>query len=164
MQLHTVQRSQTVNDAAAGAFAFFERPENLQALLPPTLNFEILTPKPLEMRAGALFDYSFRLHNIPVRWTTLIVTYEPPHRFVEVQLRGPFSFWHHTHSFRESNNATEVVDEIRYGMRCRMLGKIAHALFVRRDLEWIFDYRAKAIEMMFTECARRGNHGVRASV
>jgi len=164
LRLYSLQRRQTVKDAPEHVFNFFGRPENLRAVLPASVRFEILTPSPIEIRQGAIVDYCLRIHGFSVRWTSLIAAYEPSERFVDVQLRGPFSFWHHTHTFRDvPGGGTEIGDDVLYGMRFGPLGRIVHALLVRRDLEWFFDYRAKAIEQMFTECSRRGSAMPRAA-
>jgi ligand-binding SRPBCC domain-containing protein len=98
------------------------------------------------MRPGTLLDYKLRLHGVPVRWQTRIETWEPPARFVDIQLKGPYSLWEHTHLFEKGgDDATVIHDRVRYAIPLGPLGAIAHRLFVRRDLERIFDYRRSAI-------------------
>ena len=82
---------------------------------------------------------------ISLRWTTLITTYEPPGCFIDEQIRGPYSFWHHRHYFSETDGGTEIVDEVHYALPGGFLAPLAHALFVRRQLERIFDHRAQVI-------------------
>jgi ligand-binding SRPBCC domain-containing protein len=79
-------------------FLFFAEARNLEAITPPWLKFEVLTPPPIRMRAGALIDYRIRVHGIPLRWRTEIAEWQPPHRFVDVQLRCPYTLWCHTRS------------------------------------------------------------------
>ncbi|MBX3390279.1 MAG: SRPBCC family protein [Phycisphaeraceae bacterium] len=95
-------------------FPFFAAPENLEAITPPWLNFRILTPRPIQMKQGARIDYSIRLRGIPLRWRTEITLFEPPHRFVDLQVRGPYSFWEHTHTFAATSTGTRIMDRVCY--------------------------------------------------
>jgi ligand-binding SRPBCC domain-containing protein len=130
-------------------FDFFSRAENLQRLTPPGLGFRIHSRRPIEMGRGALIDYTIRLSGVPLRWRTLIETWEPGQRFVDVQLRGPYRLWRHEHRFREVAGGTEIIDSVDYELPFGALGTAAHAVWVRRQLERIFDYRARAIEELF---------------
>jgi ligand-binding SRPBCC domain-containing protein len=132
-------------------FRFFADAGNLQRLTPPWLDFSILTPQPIPMRAGTLIDYRIRVHGIPIRWQTEIAEWQPPHRFVDQQLRGPYRRWHHTHTFTPVAGGTLVEDTVRY----RPLGgALVHALFVGRDLEGIFTFRQEEILNAFGVTAR----------
>ena len=119
-------------------FQFFSEARNLETLTPPWLNFEVLTPAPIVLRPGTLIDYRIRIHRIPIRWRTEILEWNPPHRFVDVQLRGPYHLWHHTHTFEERDGGTLCRDEVRYRPRG---GALINWLFVRRDVEQIFAFR-----------------------
>ena len=101
----------------AQVFPFFADARNLEAITPAWLNFEVLTPAPIEMRPGALIDYRVRVHGLPIRWRTEITEWNPPHRFVDLQLRGPYSLWHHTHTFAERDGGTLCSDDVRYRTR-----------------------------------------------
>ena len=99
--------------------------------------------------AGALLEYKLRLHGLPINWTTRIESWEPPHGFVDTQLKGPYSLWHHTHEFEpDGDGATVIHDRVRYAIPLGPLGELANLLFVRRDLRRIFDYRAEAVERL----------------
>lgn len=124
-------------------FAFFADAGNLEAITPPWLRFRIVTPRPIAMRAGALIDYGLRLHGIPMRWRTEITAWEPPHRFVDEQLRGPYRLWRHEHTFREEDGGTRVRDEVRY----RVLGgPLVEPWLVRPDLRRIFTFRTEKMQ------------------
>lgn len=114
MRTHTLFQQQLVRTPIAQVFEFFSRPENLERLTPPDLGFRILTPSPIAMKEGAVIDYTIRIAGLPLRWTTLITLYEPPHRFVDLQLKGPYSYWHHTHTFAETPDGTLLTDDVRY--------------------------------------------------
>jgi hypothetical protein len=101
------------------------------------------------MQPGALLDYRLRLHGVPVRWTTRIETWEPAMGFLDTQVKGPYSLWEHTHRFeKDGDDATVIHDRVRYALPLGPLGALAHRLFVRRDLERIFDYRGEAFERL----------------
>jgi ligand-binding SRPBCC domain-containing protein len=144
--VHLLERRQRVAVPAERAFAFFSDARNLEAITPPWLRFRVLTPGAIEMREGALIDYRLRLHGIPLAWRTRIVVWEPPHRFVDVQLRGPYALWEHTHTFaRDGYDAVVIADRVRYALPFGPLGELARHLFVRRDLDRIFDHRVRAV-------------------
>lgn len=143
---HTLVRRQRLELPIEQAFEFYAQARNLEAITPPWLGFRVTTPGPIAMREGALIEYRLALHGIPVRWRTRIETWEPPVRFVDAQLRGPYALWMHTHTFEaDGPDAVVIGDNVRYALPFGPLGAIAHAAFVRRDLERIFDYRAQAV-------------------
>ena len=80
-------------------FPFFADAGNLEAITPPWLSFEVVTPRPIEMRVGALIEYRLKLHRLPISWLTRIEEWVPGERFVDAQLQGPYKLWHHTHEF-----------------------------------------------------------------
>lgn len=129
----------------AEAFDFYGDALNLEPLTPPWLHFEVTTPMPIEMGAGTLLDYRLRLHGVPIRWRTRIDLWEPPHRFVDSQVRGPYALWEHTHTFEPEREDTVIRDRVRYAIPYGPLGGLADAIFVRRDLARIFDYRQQAV-------------------
>lgn len=146
MAIHLLERSQRVELPVDRAFSFYGDSRNLEPLTPPWLHFEVTTPKPIVLQAGVLLDYRLKLHGVPVRWQTRIETWEPPLRFVDTQAKGPYSLWEHTHLFEpDGNGATVIHDRVRYEIPFGPLGALAHRLFVRRDLERIFDYRRDAV-------------------
>ena len=127
-------------------FPFFADAGNLETITPPWLRFEILTPRPIAMRAGALIEYCLRLHGIPVRWQSEITAWEPPHRFVDEQRRGPYRTWIHEHTFTESKGGCEVRDFVRYAA---LGGWLADRLFIGHNVRRIFEYRARRLQEIF---------------
>lgn len=127
-------------------FAFFADAHRLQDLTPPFLNFQVLTPKPVLMFSGAIIDYQLRLHGIPLRWQSEITEWEPPRQFVDQQLRGPYRFWRHLHSFEADNGQTLARDIVEYAVPG---GKLIHWLMVKSDLMRIFNYRQQQLESFF---------------
>jgi hypothetical protein len=148
--VHVLERRQRIDAPADQAFAFFADARNLEAITPRWLHFRVLTPGTVKMRPGALIDYRLRLHGLPLRWRTRIEVWEPPRRFVDRQLRGPYALWEHTHSFEPAGAETVVLgDHVRYALPLGRIGDLARTLFVERDLERIFDHRTAAIAQRF---------------
>jgi ligand-binding SRPBCC domain-containing protein len=127
-------------------FPFFADAGNLEILTPPWLRFEIVTPSPIVMHSGALIDYRLRLHSIPMHWQSEITSWEPPHRFVDEQRRGPYRTWVHEHTFTESIGGCEVRDDVRYAAPG---GWLVDRLFVRHDVRQIFKYRTRKLQELF---------------
>jgi ligand-binding SRPBCC domain-containing protein len=131
---------------AARVFDFFAQAANLETITPPWLNFHILTPQPIVMREGTRIDYRLRVHGLPLRWCSEITSWDPPRRFVDEQVRGPYRLWIHEHTFVEKRGGTEVRDRVRYAVPG---GTLVDRLFVRRDVRRIFEHRARRLRQLF---------------
>lgn len=145
---HTLYREQLLPGTPDEVFPFFADAGNLEAITPPYLEFEIVTPRPIEMGEGTLIEYGLRLHGLPISWLTRIEVWEPGVRFVDQQLRGPYALWHHTHEFASDPTdpgRTVMRDTVRYALPFGPLGELAHSLFVRRDLNRIFGFRSDEV-------------------
>lgn len=127
-------------------FAFFADAANLDAITPPWVKFRTITPGPIEMRAGTLIDHQLRIHGLPIRWRTKITAWEPPARFVDEQIRGPYRLWIHEHLFEERDGGTLVRDRVRYAAPFDF---ISHRFLVRPDVERIFAYRTECLKQRF---------------
>lgn len=127
-------------------FDFFSDACNLEALTPPWLNFHVLTPRPIEMRVGTLIDYRLRLRGLPLRWQSKITAWHPSERFIDEQVRGPYRFWRHEHTFADADGGTLVRDQVDYAVPG---GRLVHWLIVRRDVQTIFAYRQQVLPQCF---------------
>ena len=127
-------------------FPFFADAANLDAITPPWLHFHIVTPPPIALSEGALIDYRLRVRGIPLRWRTRINVWQPPHHFVDEQIRGPYRQWIHEHTFEPRDGGTLACDVVRYGVPFDF---IAHRWFVRPDVEKIFTFRQEALRARF---------------
>jgi ligand-binding SRPBCC domain-containing protein len=145
---YQLDRSQTVPRPLDEVFAFYSDPGNLSTLTPAWLGFTMLTPD-VEMRAGLHIDYRVRPLGFPQRWTSVIRVWDPPHRFVDEQHTGPFRSWHHVHAFRAVDSGTEISDTVTYSLPFGVVGRVAHAVLVRRQLRSIFDFRERTIRHLF---------------
>jgi len=145
MTIHEIRREHWIARPREEVFAFFSEAVNLQKLTPPWMRFEILTPPPIRMAAGTKIAYRIGWRFVRLRWLSEIVEWDPPQQFVDVQLRGPYALWHHTHSFIEERGGTRITDIVRYRLPWGIIGSAVHRFTVARDLDTIFDYRATQI-------------------
>jgi ligand-binding SRPBCC domain-containing protein len=143
---HRLLTRQWFPDPPESLFPFFADAANLSAITPPQLGFRILTPTPIEMRAGTLIDYRVSLFGIPMPWTSEITVWEPGRRFVDLQRRGPYRHWHHEHRFEPHGTGTLMTDTVDYRL---LFGPVLHPLFVRRNLRSIFEYRQRVLGERF---------------
>lgn len=165
MNQHTIETSIILPGTLASVFPFFAAAENLEAITPPWLNFKILTPSPIHLKVGALIDYQIKIRGVPVRWRTRIAVWEPPHRFVDEQIKGPYRRWWHEHTFEErpcapGSNHAEVLakDRVEYAVPGGPLEPIVHALFVKNDVRRIFAFRQEALRKLFAGNANPTNN------
>ena len=128
---------------------YFSDASNLQELTPPWLDFRILSISTPEVESGTLIKYKLRLHGVPIKWTTEIVDWQPPFGFVDQQLRGPFSVWHHTHKFSELGQGTLMIDLVRFKSPVGKLGALVGGWMVERDVSRIFAFRRETIAHRF---------------
>jgi ligand-binding SRPBCC domain-containing protein len=162
MRIDVLHRTQRLDGTPEQVFPFFADAANLDAITPPLLRFSTLTPGPIAMRTGTVIQYALRLHGVPLRWTSVIQAWEPPHRFIDVQLRGPFGLWHHEHRFAPSGDGgTLMTDHVHHGVGWGPAGALARRLFVLGDVERIFDHRARVIPgLLAADVAQRGGGDV----
>ena len=134
----------------AELYPFFASARNLQRITPPWLSFEVLTPEPIVMREGALIDYRLKLHGIPIRWRSRIAKWQPPYKFVDEQVKGPYRQWYHEHLLRAGDGGTWMIDKVTYRVPGgAVFGRLAHWAIVGRDVRRIFAYRQQVLDRLF---------------
>lgn len=129
----------------ADVFSFFEDARNLGRITPPWLNFRILNPESIRMKPGAEINYVIGWMGLPIKWKTVIQAYDPPRFFVDEQASGPYRLWHHEHTFEQTGAGVVIRDRVDYRLPFGILGRLAHALLVKRQLLEIFRYRQATI-------------------
>ena len=149
MKIYSLKYRQIIKKDINTVFSFFSNPENLERITPKKLDFKILTPIPIKMKEGQLIEYTIRVLGKKIRWTTLITEYTPNKMFIDQQLSGPYSMWHHKHEFNIIDGSVEVVDTINYIVPFGFIGKVVNFLFIKNDLNKIFTYRCKIIDEFF---------------
>jgi len=146
-----LHREQWVPASLPEVFSFFSEARNLDRITPPWIHFKLLGQTDPKLRAGTLIHYKLAWHGIPLNWTTLIEEWRPPTLFVDVQLKGPYQLWRHTHAFETRDGGTLIKDTVHYAVPMGALGDVYAGWLVRHDVNRIFDYRAKQIPSMFKE-------------
>lgn len=146
MKVHTLETDQWLPRPLFEVFPFFSNAFNLERITPPLLRFRVTTSPPIEMRKGTVIEYRLRVHGVPVRWTSEITEWDPPHGFVDEQRRGPYRLWHHEHRFEERDGGTLCSDIVRYAAPG---GPLVHKLLVERDVRKIFAFRSEVLSDIF---------------
>jgi len=149
MKVRTLHREQKIQAALPEVFAFFSEARNLDRITPPWLHFKVVDQTDPEIKAGTLIHYKLAWHGLPMRWTTLIEEWQAPTRFVDVQLKGPYRLWHHTHTFEPCDGGTLITNTVQYAVPFGALGDLFAGWKVRRDVERIFDHRTARIAELF---------------
>jgi len=146
---YILRREQWIARPIDEVFAFFADAHNLEEITPPWLGFRILSMSTASIEEGTVIRYRLRLRGIPAHWRTDICQWDPPHCFVDEQTKGPYKRWRHTHRFEADGSRTKMIDEVQYSLPLGVLGRIVHAVKVRKDVNRIFDYRRLRIDARF---------------
>jgi ligand-binding SRPBCC domain-containing protein len=151
MKVYTLTRTQFLPISLSEAWAFFSTPRNLAKITPSEMGFHILYVSSGEKTyAGQIIRYKVQVFpGIKMHWVTEITHVNEPVYFVDEQRFGPYALWHHQHHFKEVQGGVEMTDEVNYAIPLGLLGRIANAFFVSREVNRIFDYRFKVLEEYF---------------
>ena len=150
LKIYELRRQITIPAPVEEVFSFFCTAENLNLITPPWLYFKILTPLPIKMEKNALIDYSIKLLGWRMTWNTEITVWQPPHRFVDRQIKGHYRVWEHTHLFEQKGEGTQMTDIVRYAVPGFVLSPLVHYFFVHPRLEKIFTFREQRMIELFT--------------
>ena len=146
MRIFTLKTSLWLPQQVEDVFSFFADAANLESLTPRWLRFKIQTPLPIEMAAGTRIDYRLRYRGFPLRWRTEFQAWEPPHRFVDSQVKGPYRKWVHEHLFVTQDGGTLATDNVEYALPG---GALTNSLLIGHDLDRIFAYRRQRMVEIF---------------
>ena len=155
---YRLHRRQIVDATLSEVFAFFSDPFNLAVITPPWLGFRIAESTDRTVRLGTTIRYRLRLHGVPLGWESRIAEYVEGEVFADEMLSGPYRRWYHRHTFRSVPGGVEIEDVVEYELPFGPLGRLAHALFVRRQLRAIFAYRAWRITQLFPSQPAQPEH------
>lgn len=149
-KIHRLDSRQTLPISLDECWDFFSDPRNLPAITPPWLNFDVTEIEFERILPGAIFQYTVRpMLGIPMNWTTEITHVVPGERFVDEQRFGPYRFWHHQHQFVRVERGVEVIDIVHYALPFGPLGRLIHAVSVKKKLDDIFTYRRSFLTRRF---------------
>ena len=161
MKTYNLKFEQFIDLPIEDVFNFFSKPENLSLITPPRLKFDILTPTPLQMKEGQLIDYSLKImYIIKLHWRTLITQYSKPYKFIDQQIKGPYSLWHHTHIFEEKDGGTLIKDDLMYAVPIGFFGQLINSIYIQYDVKSIFKYRHKILDQIFNEIKNQSKDNV----
>lgn len=152
MNFYSIKSTQHLPITLEEAWEFFSSPNNLAKITPPDMGFIITSDKKdgEKMYAGQIITYIIKpMLGIPVKWMTEITHVKEGEYFIDEQRFGPYKLWHHRHSFKKTVNGVEMNDEVNYVLPMGILGTIAHKLFIRKRIEYIFEYRTQVLNKLF---------------
>lgn len=149
MKDYVLQKTTIINKPLKEVFEFFSKAENLNKITPNEVHFKIITPLPIPMEKGTLIDYKIKLNGVPFVWKTRISEWNPPFKFADQQLVGPYSKWYHEHFFEEKDGKTIMTDKITYLSKGWIIAPLLHWLFVDKKVKQIFEYRETQLQQIF---------------
>ena len=150
MKIHRLVSEVWLPAPVSAVFDFFSNAANLNQITPPWLQFRILTVNAGSMNRGTFIDYRLKIRGVPVSWQSEIEIWDPPHRFVDTQRKGPYRKWVHAHDFEERENGTFVRDRVEYALHGWIFESLVDRFLVRPDLERIFQYRRNKLQEIFS--------------
>lgn len=151
MGFYQFKREQLVNSSINEVWDFISSPDNLKKITPDSMGFDILTPDlPSKIYEGMIISYIVRpMLGIKTNWVTEITHVVDKSYFVDEQRVGPYTIWHHQHIITPVENGVLMKDIVSYKPPFGILGSIANAIFIKKKLNSIFDYRTKVLEELF---------------
>jgi ligand-binding SRPBCC domain-containing protein len=149
MQAHTLTFETKLYRSLDDIFDFFSNAENLNTVTPTDVEFSMLTPTPIKMQVGTLINYRIKLMGIPFFWRTHINVWEPPYRFVDEQVKGPYMLWHHEHTFEQKDGYVLMTDKLHYLSPGWFLEPLINRFFVTPQIKKIWGYRDQQFKKLF---------------
>ncbi len=148
---HEIKIEQWVPQPLSKTFSFFKEAKNLEKITPEFLKFRVLNQSTPEIQEGTKLNYRISLHGFPMKWQSEIKNWEPDHKFSDIQLKGPYSYWYHTHEFEEKKGGTIIKDHVLYKVPFGILCDLIVGKWIRKDLQLIFNHRAKVIKNIMVQ-------------
>ncbi len=148
--IYSLEVEQFLKLSLAEAWEFFSSPGNLSKITPEQMGFRITSGSPGKMFPGQIITYKVSpFPGIRTNWVTEITHVSEGHYFVDEQRFGPYRMWHHEHHFEEQNGGVLMTDRVSYKLPFGFLGRLAHFLFVKRQLKQIFEFRERYLHNIF---------------
>ncbi len=151
MKIYYREWEQLVSGSMPDVWHFFSRPENLQKITPPDMDFKIRTDLPgVKMYPGMLIQYKVApFPGFKTDWVTEITAVVDQQYFIDEQRFGPFRFWHHQHHFEVVEHGILMRDVLHYALPFGWLGQLVNQVLVGPRIERIFSFRESVISNFF---------------
>ena len=152
MKIYTLHKTQKLPITLDEAWNFLSNPKNLKIITPDYMSFDIVSKIDRPLYTGQIIQYIVTpLLGIKTKWVSEITHIEDKKYFVDEQMYGPYSLWHHKHFIKEIDGGVEMEDIIDYKVPLGFLGQLVHPILVKPKLEEIFNYRQKKLLELFGE-------------
>ncbi|MBK7705722.1 MAG: SRPBCC family protein [Acidobacteria bacterium] len=125
-------------------FAFHERPDAFELLVPPWENARIIEKADISKIGSRAIIETKLFGVVPVRWVAEHTAYDPPRMFEDVQISGPFASWRHKHIVLPHADGAVLRDEIEFEPPMWIFGRLAAPYAIIPKLEKMFAYRHEA--------------------
>ena len=148
--IHTLHREQVIPTSVEVLWGYFSAPQNLNDMTPPDMNFQIVMGGDVKMYEGQIIEYRVEfIRGIRSLWLTEIAHVREKEYFVDEQRVGPYRFWYHEHKFEPVAGGVKMTDHVTYAAPFGFLGDLVNAVWIRRRLDAIFDFRHRRIIELF---------------
>lgn len=152
MKIYTLHKKQNLPISLEEAWNFLSNPKNLKIITPDYMSFDMISKTDRPLYTGQILQYIVTpLLGIKTKWVSEITHIEDKKYFVDEQLYGPYSLWHHKHFIKEIDGGVEMEDIIDYKIPLGFLGQLVHPFLVKPKLEEIFNYRQQKLIEIFGE-------------
>ena len=151
MPAFQLQRKQRLHATIGEVWDFISSPSNLKEITPPHMGFDIIGDRiDRKMYAGQIITYTVRpVLGVAMRWVTEITHVRELEYFVDEQRVGPYKLWHHQHIIEPVSDGVVMTDIVTYVPPFGWIGSLANRLWIRKELESIFNYRHEILDKKF---------------
>lgn len=151
MAFYQFKQEQKIPASIDAVWDFISSPDNLKEITPDYLDFKVTSKSGgNKMYAGMIITYIVKpLLGLPLKWMTEITHVKDDEYFVDEQRVGPYKMWHHQHKIEAIDGGVLMTDIVTYIPPFGFIGAIANKLFIKKQLNEIFDYRTVAVEKRF---------------
>jgi ligand-binding SRPBCC domain-containing protein len=151
MPVYTFMSTQNIPASVEEVWDFFSNPNKLHLITPPYMKFKVISKEKTErIYKGQVIEYTVKpILGIPLYWMTEITEVKDKTLFIDEQRKGPYKLWKHQHFFKEIPGGVEMTDLVHYRPPLWMIGSMANRLFLKKQLNRIFEYRYKKVEEIF---------------
>nr|MBK9651603.1 SRPBCC family protein [Bacteroidota bacterium] len=151
MAFYQLEKTQKIPASIAMIWDFISSPVNLKEITPPHMGFIVTSNTGAEkMYPGMIITYKVSpLLGIKLDWMTEITQVKEHEYFVDEQRIGPYTLWHHQHKIVAIEGGVLMTDIVTYQPPLGFMGAIANTLFIKKQLQQIFDFRTIAVEKKF---------------